>query len=64
MAGTPGVNGPLNSQSLFSRKRSKSRIVAIHCWMPSEIHEVSFERDSTEVHDGGTVLGAVSLKLI
>jgi hypothetical protein len=58
------VNGPLNSQSVFSPKRSKSRIVAIDCWMPSEIHEVSFERDSAEINDGGTVLGSVSLKLI
>jgi hypothetical protein len=64
MTGMHGLKGTLDSQSLFSRKRSQSRIVEIDCRMPSGIHEVSFERDSNEVHNDGAVLGSVSLKPI
>jgi serine/threonine-protein kinase RsbW len=36
-----GLNRASDSQSVFSRKRSHSRIVEIDSWMPSEIHAIS-----------------------
>jgi serine/threonine-protein kinase RsbW len=36
-----GLNRASDSQSVFSRKRSHSRIVEIDSWMPSETHAIS-----------------------
>jgi serine/threonine-protein kinase RsbW len=36
-----GLNRASDSQSVLSRKRARSRIVEIDCWMPGEIHAIS-----------------------
>src|SRR5712664_4132468 len=41
MSGMRGLNRTSDSQSVFSRKRSHSRIVEIDSWMPSETHAIS-----------------------
>jgi len=41
MSGMRGLNRASDSQSLFSRKRSHSRILEIDTWMPSEIHDIA-----------------------
>jgi anti-sigma regulatory factor (Ser/Thr protein kinase) len=40
MSGMRGLNGTTDSQSVFSRKRSHSRILEIDTWMPHEIHAI------------------------
>ena len=46
MSGMRGLNRASDSQSLFSRKRSHSRILEIDTWMPSEIHAIAPTVDS------------------
>src|SRR5258707_7980206 len=41
MSGMRGLNRASDSQSVFSRKHSHSRILEIDSWMPSEIQNVS-----------------------
>jgi anti-sigma regulatory factor (Ser/Thr protein kinase) len=41
MSGMRGLNGASDSESVFSRKRSDSRILEIDTWMPSDIHAIS-----------------------
>ena len=41
MSGMRGLNRTSDSQSVFSRKHSHSRILEIDSWMPSEIQDVS-----------------------
>src|SRR5467141_793658 len=41
MSGMRGLNRASDSQSVFSRKRSHSRILEIDTWMPGEIQAVS-----------------------
>jgi len=41
MSGMRGLNGALDSQSLFSGKRPRSSILEIDLWMPSEIPAIS-----------------------
>jgi anti-sigma regulatory factor (Ser/Thr protein kinase) len=41
MRGMRGLNRASDSQSVFSRKHSHSRILEIDSWMPSEIQDVS-----------------------
>src|SRR6267154_1288775 len=41
MSGMRGLNGASDSESVFSRKRSHSRILEIDTWMPSDIHAIS-----------------------
>ncbi len=41
MSGMRGPKPALDSKSVFSRKRSHSRVVEIDTWMPSEIHAIS-----------------------
>jgi anti-sigma regulatory factor (Ser/Thr protein kinase) len=41
MSGMRGLNRASESQSVFSRERSHSRIVEIDSWMPSETHVIS-----------------------
>src|SRR5258707_10921138 len=41
MSGMRGFNRESDSQSVFSRKCSHSRILEIDTWMPSEMHSIS-----------------------
>ncbi len=41
MSGMRSLNGATDSQSRFSRKRSRSSILEIDSWMPSEVRAIS-----------------------